>query len=138
MKPLSSFLLALALLCVVSESTAQSSPTTSSSEPKFELPETGKNVAREKGGWLNAEASGTRLVINFFDAEKKPMPPDVVRGFVRFRSPGKNNEDAPLFLERETLTTPATVRPPHNFLVILSLFTGEGEDSAESHTFKYP
>lgn len=120
--------------------TIKSSPTEPSSPGKkkeYELPKTGKNIERQKGGWLNIEGTGTRFVVKFFDEKKKPVPPNVERGFARFNYAGKNDTRAPLNREGETLVTPATVRPPHNFLIILSLFPDEAE-AAETYTFKYP
>ena len=49
-------------------------------EKVYELPKTGLNQARPNGGWINVEPQGTRLVVKFFDKEKKPMAPDVARG----------------------------------------------------------
>lgn len=113
-------------------------PTAAPQKLEYELPKTGVNIARTAGGWLNADVSGTRFVVKFFDKEKKPAPPDVERGFARFNYAAKNDERAPLHREGDTLVTPATVRPPHNFQVILSLFTGEIGESSEVYTFRYP
>lgn len=104
----------------------------------FELPKTGQNLARAKGGWVNVEIVDIRLVVKFYDQEKKPALPDVVRGFARFKYAAKNSKTAVLSRDGNMLATPATVRPPHNFLVVLSLFTAESEEPAESYTFKYP
>ena len=107
-------------------------------EKVYELPKTGQNLARAKGGWINVGIVGTRLVVKFYDKKKKPASPDVVRGFARFNYAVKNDKTAVLNLEGDTLVTPATVRPPHNFLVILSLFAGDSAEVSESFTFKYP
>lgn len=104
----------------------------------YELPKTGVNQARPQGGWINVEAVGIRLVVKFLDKEKKPVAPDVQRGFAQFRYASKNPERAPLYLEGEALVSTAKLRPPHNFLVLLSLFPGEGAEGAESYNFKYP
>ena len=80
-------------------------------KPVYVLPKTGLNLARPKGGWINAEAVGTRLVIKFYDKDKKPVPPDVERGFARFNYAAKNNKTAVLGRDGNTLATPATVRP---------------------------
>jgi len=101
------------------------------------LPTTGINLPRPVDGWINVEAVSIRLVIKFFDQDKEPTPPDASSGFIRLRYPGKGPERAVLHIEGDTLTTPATVRPPHNFFVILNLFF-EGADEPETHTFKYP
>lgn len=107
-------------------------------KPVYELPKTGLNQPRPTGGWINTEIVGTRLVLKFFDKEKKPVPPDVERGFARFKYAAKNDKKAVLGREGNTLATPATVRPPHNFLLILSLSAAGAEEAAESYTFKYP
>ena len=107
-------------------------------EKVYELPKTGVNQQRSTGGWLNVEAVGRVMVLKFFDKEKKPVPPDVDRGFAQFRYSSRNPERAPLSREGDTLTTPAKLRPPHNFLVILSLVAGESSGPAETYTIKYP
>jgi hypothetical protein len=106
-------------------------------KPKYELPKTGVNLRRPAGGWLNAEPVDTRLVIKFFDKKKKPVAPDVETGFVRFRYIGKRPEHAVMNIEGDTLVTPATVRPPHNFFIILNLFD-EDTEQPETYSFKYP
>ncbi len=104
----------------------------------YELPKSGVSIARTEGGWLNVEGNGTQIVVRFFDKDKKPIAPDVERGLARFNYAAKNDTRAPLHREGNTLVTPATVRPPHNFQIILSLFKGEAGESAEVYTFKYP
>ena len=116
----------------------KSTPKPAAKKKAHELPKTGLNQARPGGGWINVEAVGTRLVVKFFDKEKKPAPPDVQRGFAQFRYASKNPERAPLHLEGDALVSTATVRPPHNFIVLLSLFASESAGPTESHTFKYP
>lgn len=104
----------------------------------YELPKTGVNQPRTKGGWINVQAVGTRLIVKFYDKEKKPISPDVVRGFAQFRFAAKNPERASLNLEGETLASTATVRPPHNFIVMLNLFDRESPGPTETYNFKYP
>lgn len=107
-------------------------------EKVYELPKTGLNQPRPKGGWINVEAVGTRLIVKFYDKKKKPVAPDVERGFARFNYAAKNDKTAVLGRDGLTLASTPTVRPPHNFLVILSLFAGENPGPTESYTFKYP
>lgn len=103
-----------------------------------ELPKSGVNIARKKGGWVNVEGSGARVVVKFFDAEKKPVPPDVERGLARFNYTAKNDVRAPLHREGDTLVTPGIVRAPHVFRVILTLLASGATDAEETLTFKYP
>lgn len=141
MKSLLKILLS-ALLAVTVVAVEKSAPAPALNPPVkkevFELPKTGVNQSRPSGGWINVEAVSTRLVIKFFDKEKKTAPPDVQRGFAQFRYSAKNPERAPLHLEGQTLVSTATVRPPHNFLVLLNLFGGGDGNPTESYTFKYP
>ncbi len=141
MKTLLKALLAILIVTAAmsAEKPAPSSPAQTPVKKKiYELPKTGLNQARPGGGWINAEIVGTRLVIKFFDKEKKPVSPDVEHGFARFNYAAKNDKTAVLGRDANTLATPATVRPPHNFLVILSLFASESAGPTESYTFKYP
>tara|TARA_R110002167_G_scaffold83863_1_gene228218 strand:+ start:316 stop:714 length:399 start_codon:yes stop_codon:yes gene_type:complete len=132
MKKTPIFLLILAMQLTVA-SAADPEP----NESKPELPSTGINLPRPAGGWINVEAENVRLVVRFFDEDKEPTPPDVSSGFVRLRYPGKGPERAVLNIENDILATPAKLRPPHNFFVILNLFS-EDRDEPETHTFKYP
>jgi hypothetical protein len=104
----------------------------------YELPKTGVNQQRSTSGWLNVEATGRVMVLKFFDKEKKPIPPDVARGFAQFRYSSRNPERAPLNREGDTLATPAKLKPPHNFLVIITLFADESPEATETYTIKYP
>lgn len=103
-----------------------------------ELPTTGKNIARDNGGWFNIEATGQRMILRFFDAEKKPIAPDMLRGQVLFRYGGKKDARAPLNVEGMTLATPATIHPPHNYVVFLNFFADDGGEPSETYTFRYP
>jgi|CXWL01.1.fsa_nt_gi hypothetical protein len=104
----------------------------------YELPKTGMNLQRSTVGWLNIDTAGTRLILKFYDKDKKPTSPDVARGFAQFRYSSRNPERAPLNREGDTLTTPAKLKPPHNFLVIISLFADEAPDPVETYSIKYP
>jgi hypothetical protein len=135
------FLLCQCVIGFAAESSSKKATPPSKAVPEkkvYELPKSGQNISRQKGGWINAEAVGTRLVLKFFDSEKKPVAPDVEKGLVQFRYPNKNPDRAPLYREGDSLVTPATVRPPHNFLVILTLSAAEAAEPGESYTFKYP
>lgn len=103
-----------------------------------DLPTSGPNLARPNGGWINAQMVGTRLILRFFDGDKRPLEPNVARGFALFRYSSKNPERATLHREGDTLASTATVRPPHNFLVLLRLFNESSEQPIESYSFRYP
>lgn len=141
MKPLIAvlyFALAAFTVLAAEKSAPPSSPKPPAKKKVYELPKTGVCQPRPKGGWINVEAVSTRLIVKFYDKEKKPVAPDVVRGFAQFRFASKNPERAPLNPEGDTLASTATVRPPHNFLVMLSLFGRESAGPVESYNLKYP
>ena len=112
--------------------------------PEFELPTTGKNIPREQGGWLNIEFPGPFMLVRFFDAAKRPIVPDVPRATVRFRGAMKSGVTRTVLNRSgEVLVSPDQVRPPHNFIVTLTLVTGEevpadGLYAGEIYTFKFP
>lgn len=105
---------------------------------EFELPKSGKNIERQQGGWINFDGQGSRLVLKFFDKDKKPVAPDMETGLVQLRYSSKNPARAPLYREGDLLVTPGTVRPPHNFGVILGLSKADRSEPQESYTFRYP
>ncbi|MDO8544819.1 MAG: hypothetical protein Q7S40_30615 [Opitutaceae bacterium] len=116
----------------------------SSAEKKvFELPKEGKNLSRDKGGWLNVNTSGSQMIVKFFDREKKPVPPDVPRAAVRLRYATKSDINRTVLNRKdEALVSPGNVRPPHNFLVTLTLLRGDDTsddaEAAEIYNFKFP
>ncbi len=106
----------------------------------YELPEAGVNLERQNGGWINVQTSGAQMVVRFFEAEKKPVSPDVMRATARFRYAAKSNiARTVLNREGDTLVSPNNVRPPHNFFVTLTLLRGGDEATAtEVFNFKFP
>lgn len=104
----------------------------------YELPKTGVNQPRPSGGWINVETSGTRLRVKFFDKLKKPVPPNVEKGLGIFKYASRNPVRAPLSGDGTGMTTPAVLRPPHNFLLILSFFAEGKTEPGESYTLQYP
>lgn len=105
-------------------------------EPQLE----GVVVERTGGGYLTLMMDGTALVIRFFDTEKKPVPPDVSRGFVRFQFPNRSPERRPLNPTEDGLALRhgQPLRHPHVFKAFLTLVHGEGEDDVETYTVDYP
>ena len=107
----------------------------------YELPTTGKNLERQNGGWINVQTAGAQMIVKFFDAEKKPVAPDVERATVRFRYAAKSEiKRTVLNREGDTLVSPGNVRPPHNFLVTLTLLRGDdvAAGATEVFNFKFP
>jgi len=106
-------------------------------KPAYELPVTGRNIPRNGGGWINGQLADFWLVLTFFDADKKPIPPDVKHGFVQFRKPGTNIR-TPLYRKGDTLVSTEKVTPPYVFFVALNLYTSTDDQTAENYSFQYP
>lgn len=117
---------------------AKTKGTPPAKKPAYELPKTGVNRPRPNGGWINVETSGTRLLVKFYDKQKKPVAPDVQKGLAIFKYASRNPARAPLSKDNTGMATPAVLRPPHNFLLILSFFAGDQSEAAESYTLQYP
>jgi hypothetical protein len=101
------------------------------------LPDTGMNIARGTGGWINIEAAENRLTLRFFDANKTPVTPDVDRGVVRVVYPAREDVRVVLNLEGDSLRSPPTVRPPWVFRIYVTL-SRDGVPEAESYVVPYP
>lgn len=128
-------IVALVLLPVVAA--AKPAP----SEPKPELPKTGVNLARAKGGWLNIEAVGHRFVVKFYDAKKKQFTPDMTRGLVRYYYTAKAiHPPVPLNRAKDgrALESPNKVKPPHVFHMHVVLLAEGSDEPVESYNFRYP
>jgi len=128
----------IATVAAVSIAAAQSK---SSVEKKtHELPTNGTNLERSNGGWINVQTSGAQIIVEFFDAEKKPVAPDVARGTARFRYAAKSDVTRTVLNRKgDRLVSPRNVRPPHNFFVTLTLLGGGDEAAAtEVFNFKFP
>ena len=80
----------------------------------YELPATGRNIARKGGGWINGTISNFWLVLSFYDADKKPIAPDVKHGVVQFRKPGTDIRTS-LYRKGDTLVSTDKVTPPYVF-----------------------
>jgi hypothetical protein len=103
----------------------------------LKLPESGCNLARTGGGWINVEATENRLVVKFFDSDKKTMPPDAVRATARVVYPARKDRRVVLNPDGDTLVSPPSILPPLVFRIHLSLFATDGAE-AESFVVQYP
>lgn len=105
-------------------------------EPQLE----GVVVERKNGGFLAFTMSGPSLIVRFYDEKKKPVAPDVERGFVRFQYPNRTPERRPLIRGDDgmSLTHGQPLRPPHVFKAFVSLSHGDDDASVESYVVDYP
>lgn len=101
------------------------------------LPETGVNIAREAGGWINVEASENRIFVRFFDAAQNPAVPDVLRGSARLVYPAREDHRVVLNRDGDALASPSTVRPPWIFRIHLVLVASD-DGEPENFVLQYP
>lgn len=89
----------------------------------------GLELARKNGGFLGLTVEGPRLVLKFYDAEKKPVDMDAIRASARW-DPVNKTSDVRTVLnpspDGKTLVSPLVVQPPLTFKVYLTLIATDG------------
>jgi len=100
------------------------------------LPDTGVSVERA-GGWLNIEATGSRLVLLFFDKDKRPVAPDGIRATARVVYPAREDRRVVFGREEERLVSPRAIRPPYAFRIHM-LLSQDGGSAPEAIVVHYP
>lgn len=89
----------------------------------------GIELARKNGGYLGVTVEGVRLVVKFYDADKKPVPADVLRAAARWNPVNKSGEVRSILnpdASGNTLASTPVVQPPHVFKVYLTLLDVDG------------
>lgn len=104
--------------------------------PKIE----GVTIARPNGSFLGLAIKENNFVLTFYDEHKEKMAPDVARAAVRWPVKYQPNDERTVLNPGDdgfSLTSPRTVRPPHNFKVFLLLFVAGNDDPVESYNLDY-
>jgi len=99
--------------------------------PKIE----GKEIARGEKGFLGLQVVDGTFKLNFYDAKKKPIAPDVARAVLRWTPNYKPGTEVYVLGpggDGKSLTAPRVVRPPYQFKLFLSLFADGGENPSDS------
>lgn len=94
----------------------------------------GLEVARANGAYLGVSVEGVRLVVRFYDKDKKPAAPDAARGAARWNPVNKAGEvRSPLNPGTDgfSLASNPVVKPPLVFKVYLTLLDA-GDKEIES------
>jgi hypothetical protein len=94
----------------------------------------GMEVARPGKGFLGVQIANGGFKINFYDAEKKPVPPDVARALLRWDPKNKVGQER-LVLNPGApfaLSNPKVIRPPYTFKLFITLLKEGAADGAES------
>jgi hypothetical protein len=97
----------------------------------------GVEIARPGGGFLGLELTNSRFVLSFYDAQKAKVAPDVTRAILRWPVQYQPQEERTMLTsgsDGTSLTSPKTVRPPHNFKVFISLFPEGSETALETYS----
>lgn len=98
-------------------------------------------LERDDGRTLFFTIEENNFHLEFYDEEREPVKPDLIRAVVHYTPRMvQNRETIILTPDRETgetFTSPRFVRPPHNFQVLLVLVRDtEGRDT-ETFSFRY-
>lgn len=89
----------------------------------------GIEVARKNGGFLGVAVEGVRMVIRFYDKDKKPARVDVARAAARWNPLNKTGDERSVLNpdgDGLTLVSTPVVRAPLVFKVYLTLLDAEG------------
>jgi hypothetical protein len=90
----------------------------------------GIEIARKNGGYLGVTVKGPRLVLKFYDSEKKPAPLDVARAAARWNPVNKTGDERSVLNpagDGSLVSTPV-VKPPLVFKVYLTLLDADGKE----------
>jgi hypothetical protein len=104
--------------------------------PKIE----GKEIARGAKGFLGLQVVDGTFKLNFYDAKKKPIAPDVARAVLRWTPSYKPGTEVYVLgpgADGKSLTAPKVVRPPYQFKLFLSLFADGGENPTDSFVIDF-
>jgi len=103
-------------------------------EAKEEAKIEGIEVARPGGGFLGVQIVGGAFKMNFYDAEKKPTPPDVARAVLRWDPKYKVGQERIVLNPggSNVLTAPRAIRPPYNFKLFIVLLKDPAAEGAEA------
>jgi hypothetical protein len=105
--------------------TINPAPTPAEEEIKIE----GLEIPRKDGTFLGLTVDGVRMVLKFYDKDKKPVPVDVARAAARWNPVNKVGEERSILNPNEAnteLVSTPVVRPPLVFKVYLTLLDGQG------------
>lgn len=89
----------------------------------------GLEFPRPKGGFLGLTVEGPRLVLKFYDADKKPAAVDVARAAAHWDPVNKISQVRTVLnpgSDGKALVSPYVVQPPLVFKVYLTLLDADG------------
>ena len=90
----------------------------------------GIEIARGTG-FMGIQLVGGTFKLSFYDAKKKPVAPDVTRASLRWNVHYQSlPERTVLNPNGNALTSEYVVKPPHTFMLYITLIKGEGDTAA--------
>jgi hypothetical protein len=97
-------------------------------------------IDRAQGGWLGLEIKGGSFQITFYNEKKKPVPADatsaVLRWSVHYQPNPERTELTPAG-DPAVLASSYPVKPPHSFILHVTLLFDGKPDASESYTVNY-
>jgi hypothetical protein len=100
----------------------------------------GQEVARAGGGYLGVQIANGSFKINFYDADKKPVAPNVARALLRWDPKNKIGQER-LVLNPggpNSLVGTKPVKPPYTFklfIVLIKDAAGESGDNPAGESY---
>ncbi|HEY8991496.1 MAG TPA: hypothetical protein VIM46_05940 [Luteolibacter sp.] len=90
----------------------------------------GIEIPRKDGGFIGVTVEGPRLVLRFYDADKKLVNVDVARAAARWNPSTKIGDVRSVMNPSDdglSLVSTPVVKPPLNYIVYLTLLDAEGK-----------
>jgi hypothetical protein len=102
----------------------------------------GMEISRGSKGFLGVQIVDGRFRLSFYDPEKKPTTPDVMRAALRWNPSYKVGMERVVLNPgaENTLTSDRFIRPPHNFklfIVLVNDASAGEEPVGESYTIDF-
>lgn len=94
----------------------------------------GMEIARGDKGFLGIQVVNGNFKLSFYDAKKKPAPPDVTRAVLRWDPKYKVGKERAILTPgggANSLTSEKNIKPPYNFKLFITLLRDGAADGAE-------
>lgn len=97
-------------------------------------------ITRTDGTFLGLTLVEGKFKVSFYDKDKKPTKPDVLRAAARWpnpHGPGNNRAVLNLSSDGKYLIAPEFVRGPYSFKLFLTLIKSENGEQTETYTVDF-
>ncbi len=99
----------------------------------------GTPIQRPQGGWLGLELKDNSFVLTFYNAKKKPIPADKTSAILRWPVHYQPNDERTELTPTDdpaVFSSPYSVKPPHTFILHISLLS-DPKEKPESYTIDF-